>query len=76
MKEQIAKYNQQHVKELPFADITVKTGEKYESLILTDDDLYYEHISPKETFAYIPAGLKAKGWTFERIYSRNFWKNT
>lgn len=76
LKEQIAKYNQQNVKELPFADITVKTGEKYESLILTDDDLYYEHISPKETFAYIPAGLKAKGWIFERIYSRNFWKNT
>ncbi len=76
LKEQIAKDNQQHIKELPFADITVKTGEKYESLILTDDDLYYEHISPKETFAYIPAGLKAKGWSFERIYSRNFWKNT
>ncbi len=63
-----------YIKELPFADITVKNSKNYESLILTDDDLYYEHLSPKETFAYIPAGLRAKGWKFERIFSRNFWK--
>jgi AAA domain len=63
-----------YIKELPFADITVKNNKNYESLILTDDDLYYEHLSPKETFAYIPAGLRAKGWKFERIFSRNFWK--
>jgi hypothetical protein len=66
--------NYQYIKELPFADITVKNSKNYESLILTDDDLYYEHLSPKETFAYIPAGLRAKGWKFERIFSRNFWK--
>ena len=65
-----------YIKELPFADITVKNQNAYESLILTDDDLYYEHLSPKETFAYIPAGLRAKGWKFERIFSRNFWKNS
>jgi DNA polymerase IIIc chi subunit len=64
-----------YIKELPFADITVKNNKNYESLILTDDDLYYESLSPKETFAYIPAGLRAKGWKFERIFSRNFWKN-
>jgi hypothetical protein len=66
--------NHLYIKELPFADITVKNSKNYESLILTDDDLYYEHLSPKETFAYIPAGLRAKGWKFERIFSRNFWK--
>jgi len=74
LKEQLLKGNLQYVKELPFADITVKNIENYESLILTDDDLYYEHLSPKETFAYIPAGLRAKGWKFERVFSRNFWK--
>ncbi len=74
LKEQLLSYNNQYVKELPFADITVKNNKNYESLILTDDDLYYEHLSPKETFAYIPAGLRAKGWKFERIFSRNFWK--
>ncbi len=65
-----------YIKELPFADITVKNLKNYESLILTDDDLYYEHLSPKETFAYIPAGLRAKGWKFERFFSRNFWKKS
>ncbi len=66
--------NRLYIKELPFADITVKNQNSYESLILTDDDLYYQHLSPKETFVYIPAGLRAKGWKFERIFSRNFWK--
>ncbi len=66
--------NSFYIKELPFADLTVKNNQQYESLILTDDDLYYENLSPKETFAYIPAGLRAKGWKFERIFSRNFWK--
>jgi DNA polymerase IIIc chi subunit len=74
LKEQILRDNEQYIKELPFADITVKNLKNYESLILTDDDLYYEHLSPKETFAYIPAGLRAKGWKFERVFSRNFWK--
>jgi len=66
--------NKHYIKELRFADITVKNLKNYESLILTDDDLYYEHLSPKQTFAYIPAGLRAKGWKFERIFSRNFWR--
>ena len=74
LKEQLLKDNPLYVKELPFADLTVKDNQQYESLILTDDDLYYENLLPKETFAYIPAGLRAKGWTFERVFSRQFWK--
>lgn len=74
LKEQLLKDNLLYVKELPFADITVKNDKNYESLILTDDDLYYENLSVKETFAYLPAGLRAKGWKFERVFSRQFWK--
>ena len=74
LKEQLLKDNSLYFKELPFADLTVKDNQQYESLILTDDDLYYDNLSPKETFAYIPAGLRAKGWQFERVFSRNFWK--
>ena len=76
LKEQLLTANPQYFKELPFADLTVKENEQYQSLILTDDDLYYEHLSPKETFAYIPTGLRAKGWKFERVFSRNFWKKS
>jgi hypothetical protein len=50
-------------------------GSDYESLILTDDDLYFEAISAKESHAYLPIQLKAKGWSFERIWSREWWRN-
>jgi hypothetical protein len=76
LKEQILRDNAQYIKELPFADLTVKDNQQYKSLILTDDDLYYENLSAKETFVYIPAGLRAKGWKFERVFSRQFWKKT
>ncbi len=72
LKEQLKVRNNQYISELPFADLTVKTANgKYESLILTDDDLYFEAISPKESHAYLPMNLKAKGWKFERFWSRN-----
>jgi superfamily I DNA and/or RNA helicase len=72
LKEQLKNRNSQYMSELPFADLTVKSlNGKYESLILTDDDLYFEGISPKESHAYLPMNLRAKGWKFERIWSRN-----
>jgi hypothetical protein len=72
LKEQLKRRNSQYISELPFADLTVKSPNgKYESLILTDDDLYFEGISPKGSHAYLPINLKAKGWKFERNWSRN-----
>ena len=72
LKEQLKKHNNQYINELPFADLTVKTANgKYESLILTDDDLYFDGISPKESHAYLPMNLRAKSWKFERFWSRN-----
>jgi superfamily I DNA and/or RNA helicase len=60
---------------LPFADLTVMNGSDYESLILTDDDLYFEALSAKASHAYLPMQLQEKGWTFERIWSREWWRN-
>ena len=71
LKNQLVQENPGFYLELPFADITIKEAGQYESLILTDDDLYYESISPKDTHAYLPISLRAKGWKFERIWSRN-----
>jgi hypothetical protein len=62
------------VEELPFADLTVKNEAQYESLILTDDELYQQAISAKETHAYGPLLLRAKGWQFERMWSREWWR--
>ena len=71
LKEQLKNHNPLYISELPFADITIKTeNDNYESLILTDDNLYFSSISPKEPHAYLPINLRAKGWKFERIWSR------
>ncbi|WP_428666824.1 AAA domain-containing protein [Runella sp.] len=59
---------------LPFADLTVKNDEHYESVILTDDELYQQAVSAKESHAYLPLQLRAKGWSFERVWSREWWR--
>jgi hypothetical protein len=75
LKEQLKNSNPLFISELPFADITVKTDiGNYDSLILTDDDLYYESLSPKEAHAYLPINLREKGWKVERLWSRKFTK--
>jgi superfamily I DNA and/or RNA helicase len=72
LKEQLKKRSSQYLSELPFADLTVKSPNgNYEYLILTDDDLYFGGISSKESHAYLPMNLRAKGWKFKRIWSRN-----
>ena len=71
------KYNDQFQleEELPFADLTVKKGEDYIGLIITDDDLYYQSISVKDLHVYTPFTLSKKNWHFKGIYSREYWHN-
>ncbi|MFD2573540.1 AAA domain-containing protein [Spirosoma soli] len=59
--------------ELPFADLTVKDANSYRSLILTDDDSYYQQ-STKQAHAYLPVSLRSRKWMFQRIWSREFWR--
>ena len=59
--------------ELPFADLTVKADDAYQSLILTDDDAYYQQ-TIKQSHAYLPIALQARKWPFQRIWSREFWR--
>ncbi len=74
LKDKIIGSQTDAFKELPFADITLKHGNRYESLILTDDDLYHQSLSAKDAHAYTPFLLHSKNWTFRRIYSREWWK--
>lgn len=60
--------------QLPFTDITLCKSNHYK-LFLTDDDLFYNAISIKEWFAYLPMQLRAKQWDFEQIWSRMWWEN-
>lgn len=59
--------------ELPFADLTAMADDRYQALILTDDNLYFRQ-TPKETHAYLPFALRARHWPFQRFWSRNFWR--
>lgn len=74
MKISDALTNHKPTIELPFADLTIKNGDFYKSVILTDDDLYQEAISVKESHAYLPLLLRIKGWRFERVWSREWWR--
>ncbi len=73
LKSKLAARHPNWQPELPFADLTVKSGDTYESLILTDDDAYFQQ-SHKQAHAYLPISLRARNWPFERIWSREFWR--
>ncbi|MCF6360284.1 MAG: AAA domain-containing protein [Cyclobacteriaceae bacterium] len=60
--------------ELPFADITIKKGEDYAALLLTDDDLYLQNPSVKDLHAYTPFTLSKNNWRFIGVFSREWWK--
>lgn len=59
--------------ELPFADLTVKADDTYESLVLTDDDAYYQQTT-KQAHAYLPIALTTRKWPFRRVWSREYWR--
>jgi hypothetical protein len=61
--------------ELPFSDLTINDGDEYYGLILTDDDLYYQSVSAKETHVYNPFTLSSKNWKFRGVFSRELWQD-
>ena len=60
---------------LPFADLVICKADEYLGLILTDDDLYHQSISVKDSHVYIPLVLQSKGWKFMGVFSRQYWMN-
>ncbi len=60
---------------LPFADLTLTKSGAYLGLVLTDDDLYFQSISVKDSHVYIPLILYEKGWRFQGVFSRQYWMN-
>jgi hypothetical protein len=60
-------------KDLSFADLTVKSAKHFNSLLLTDDDLYYSSPSQKEYFVYRLNTMNSKGWKYRLFHSRNIW---
>jgi hypothetical protein len=60
---------------LPFSDLNFRTSEQYLGVILTDDSRYHSSFSAKEVYAYTPALLEGKNWSYRMIFSRNFWQD-
>ena len=60
-------------KSLPFADLVLCQNGQYIGLILTDDDLYHQSISVKDSHVYVPLILQSKGWKFFEVFSRQYW---
>lgn len=67
--------NNNYQNKLPFADLVEIRESQYYSLILTDDNRYFQSLSAKEAHGYIPLILKNKNWPIKREFSRNWWKN-
>ncbi|GAA4433093.1 hypothetical protein GCM10023188_22130 [Pontibacter saemangeumensis] len=59
--------------EVPFADLTRKQDQQYTGVVLTDDDLYYSHLSVRHSHADVPQLLRQRHWPFLKVYSRQFW---
>lgn len=60
-------------KNLPFADLTLMKGKEYKGLVLTDDELFHNSLSAKQTYAYQVSHLSDKKWEHVRFYSREWW---
>ena len=63
------------VDELPFSDLTVKEGDQYIGLVLTDDQRYFQAASAKAAHVYLPLLLNEKNWSFSNFFSREYWQN-
>lgn len=74
LKNKIAHQHSTARPALPFADLTVGPLNAYESLILTDDDQFYQQ-AVKQSLAYLPLALRERGWLFQRAWSREYWRN-
>lgn len=81
LKTQLMQWVNEHAEdyqlteELPFSDLTVKKGQDYLALLVTDDDLYYESPSIKDIHVYTPFTLSKKQWRFRGYFSREWWSH-
>lgn len=63
------------VDHLPLSDLCVRDESGYLGLVLTDDLHYFNSLSPKDFFAYRPALMSRKNWSYHFVFSRNLWQD-
>lgn len=60
---------------LPLADLHFRSNGHYLGVIFTDDLRYFESLSVKDSFAYVPTLFTQKNWEYHYIFSRNLWQD-
>lgn len=75
LKSEIEQALPYFIPKVPFADLTLLQGESINGLILTDDDLYYSHLSVRQSHADVPVRLQQRHWPYWKVYSRQFWED-
>ncbi|MER2996191.1 AAA domain-containing protein [Pontibacter populi] len=75
LKEQLVQAIPALQPRVPFADLTLTNNHNYTAAILTDDDLYYSHVSVRHSHADVPQLLQQRHWPYQKVYSRQFWEN-
>jgi hypothetical protein len=63
------------VNQLPLADLHIKNENGYLGIVLTDDMHYFNSLSEKDFFAYMPTLMARKSWNFHYVFSRNLWQD-
>ncbi len=63
------------VSALPKADLHIRNESGYLGIVLTDDLQYFQSLSEKDFFAYLPALMARKNWNFRYVFSRNLWQD-
>ncbi len=61
--------------EFTFSDLSITENNQYHSLVLTDDNLYFQSVSIKDFHAYLPMTLKNKNWNYLKLNSRQYWSD-
>ncbi|MEX1241558.1 MAG: AAA domain-containing protein, partial [Cyclobacteriaceae bacterium] len=63
------------VNRLPLADVHIRNDQGYLGIVLTDDMHYYNSLSEKDFFAYMPSLMARKNWDYHYVFSRNLWQD-
>ncbi len=63
------------VNRLPLADLLIKNENYYLGIVITDDLHYYNSLSVKDFFAYLPTLMTHKKWDYHYVFSRNLWQD-
>lgn len=77
LKEKLKLWEQEFdleiTEDLPFADLTLRKKNDFKAVLFTDDNVFFESPTIKDSFVYKPYLLESKAWNYRFVHSRNYW---